>query len=422
MGLAQSRTSGYPLAMNWLEKRIPGGSLVNEFKNENQKMAGAASTTEANSAPGCPTADIGDDSTPWPPEDFFGLSELRTLLEVRVKKGHWLGAYQGIWLGFSQGDPNQEFLCASQSPSVLYRKLKKMAPALPIIVRRASSKEALPRQIEPTTRDPTSQLRRSAFEAVGEARRMLDPDGFLFPFVRLKGFEWFVNELENFECTIVEAEAKSLNKAFSELRGVLFKIEDHAGQWNLTRPHDYFGFSAEFVEAIRSEKEKGAFRVASVKAQRRIDKFLVDSEEAVTKRFEKMRQAADFLRTLANAARTKGGKVGDRATGKETREVLSVLQALAQSKPLKAIAQVAVNGQVDDVLTLKKYKSLERTVSRFSKRVARAVLDQYGPRIVSLNYNHLCHALRDWPWIDSHRDRLALMEAARRGLPHLRRD
>ena len=99
--------------------------------------------------------------------------------------------------------------------------------------------------------------------------------------------------------------------------------------------------------------------------------------------------------------------------------MLKVLQALARGEPLKAIAQVATDGQVDDAKSLKKYKLFERMVSRFSKRVARAVHVEYGPTIVSLDYNHLRYALRDWDWIDYHRDRLALMEAARRGIPHL---
>jgi hypothetical protein len=405
--------------MTGYENEIADGNLVNELKNENRGTACAANTAEANSA-ASPIPDIADDSTLWPREDFFGLSDLRTLMKVRLKKGHWLGAYQGLWPRFSQGSPSQELLCASQSPSILYRRLKKLSPTLPIIFQCAASRKALPEQIEPAKPDRIGRSRRSAFEAIGEARRMLDPDSFLFPFVRLKGFDWFVYELANFECTIVEAEAKSLYKAFSELCAVLLKIEDRAKDWNLTRPHDYFGLSGEFVEALRSGKEKGTFRVTSVKAQRQIDKFLVESEEAVTKRFEKMRQAADFLRTLVNEARRKGGKVGDRATGKETREVLSVLQALARGEPLKAISQIANDGHVDDAKSLKKYKSLERMVSRFSKRVATAVRAQYGPRIVSLDYSHLSYALRDWPWIDRRRDRLALMEAARRGLPHLR--
>jgi hypothetical protein len=342
------------------------------------------------------------------------------LKSVRILKGEWLGVYQGMFLRLSQGTPTQKLLCRSQFPAVLHRKLKRMPLIFPLIVRRASSRDQLPREIEPTKPDHFTQLSRSAYEAVGYARQLLDPDGFSLPSVRLKSYTWFVHELMSFHKLIAQPEAKSLHESLGELCGVLLKIEERAGNRNLTRPSDYFSFSTEFAETLRSEKERGKFSVVNIKAQRRIDKFLADSEEAVTKRFEKMRQAADFLRTLANVARSKGGKVGDRATANETREVLSVLHALAQGEPLKAIAQIAIDGQVDDARSLKKYKSLERMVSRFSERIAKAVRAQYGLTIVSLDYNHLSYALRDWPWIDRRRDRLALMEAARRGLPDLR--
>ena len=45
---------------------------------------------------------------------------------------------------------------------------------------------------------------------------------------------------------------------------------------------------------------------------------------------------------------------------------------------MKAIAQVAIDGQVDDPASLRRYKSLDMLVSRFSKRVARAVQNEYG--------------------------------------------
>jgi hypothetical protein len=87
---------------------------------------------------------------------------------------------------------------------------------------------------------------------------------------------------------------------------------------------------------------------------------------------------------------------------------------------MKAIAQVAIDGAVDDVASLKKYKSLNILVTRFSRRVAQAVRQRYGPRIESLDYNHLFYALDNWSWIDRREDRLALIEAARRGLPRVR--
>ena len=218
---------------------------------------------------------------------------------------------------------------------------------------------------------------------------MLDPDGFALPSVPLKGYEWFVYELMSLEHLITQPEAKSLYKALDELRSTLLKIEDRSRNWNLMRPHELSSLSTEFIGALRSEKEKGKFRVANAKARCRIDKFLADSEEAVTRRFEKMRQAADFLRDLANMCRSKGAKAGDRATGREILKALTVLRRLAEGVPMKAISQVAVDGQVDDAKSLKNYKSLERLVARFSMRVAKAVRDQYGPRIVSLDYPHL---------------------------------
>jgi hypothetical protein len=363
----------------------------------------------------------GNKSIRWPDEDLFLLRELSVLKKVHILKGEWLGVYQDMLYGLSQGSPTQVLLYVSRSPAVLYRKLKDMAITLPLIVRRASSRDQLPREVEPAKPDRFTQLSRSAYEAVAHARQLLDPDGFLLPSVtRLKSYGWFVYELMTIERVIVQSEAKSLDEALGQLCRVLFKIEDRARNWNVIPLSEYSVFSTEFAEALGSEKEKGKFRVANAQAQDKIDRFLADSEAAVLERFKQMRRAAEFLRTLANMARRKGGNVGDCSTSNETRAVLTALHALAQGEPLKAIAQVATNGQVDDAKSLKKYKSLERMISRFSKRVARAVQVQYGPKIVSLDYKHLIYALQDWAWIDLRRDRLALMEAARRGLPHLR--
>ncbi len=146
---------------------------------------------------------------------------------------------------------------------------------------------------------------------------------------------------------------------------------------------------AEFTRLLQTTREENRYRVTGAKAQGRIDEFLANSEEAVAKRFSMMKKAADFLRTLSNKARNKGSKAGDRSTGAEVRNVLSVLHRLAQGEPMKAIAQVAIDGQVDDPASLRRYKSLDMLVSRFSKRVARAVQNEYGVRIVSLDYNHL---------------------------------
>lgn len=393
---------------------------MNEPENGSPRESSTAGPTASECSVENPITNGADASTPWPPEDMFCLNELSVLKKIRTRNGEWLGVYEGFSPGFCQGSGFQELLCASRSPAVLYRSLKRLAVAFPIIVRRAPSKEHVLQHLEPAKPSRVTQLRRSAFEAVGEARRMLDPDDFTFPLVRLKAYDWFVYELMSFDHLIEQPEAKALSEAFSTLCVTLLKIEERAQNWNHMQRHDYSNLSKEFGDALRSEREKSRYRVSSVEAQHRIDKFLADSTEAVTKQFEAMRQAADFLRDLSNMARSKGGKVGDRATGKETLKVLTVLRDLAANIPLKAIAQVEIDGQVDDAKSLKKYKSLERMVSRFSKRLAKAVHHQYGPRITSLGYNHLFHALRDWPWIDSVRDKAALMEAARRGLPDLR--
>jgi len=360
------------------------------------------------------------DSPPWLPEDMLCLAALSTLKKVQTIKGYWLGAYQGIPSGLSQGGPILELLCASRSPSVLSRKLKELGAQFPIFVRRAPSKDKLPIRIEPVQPDRFAQLRRSAYEAVGQARRTLDPDSFLLPFVPLNGYEWFVYELMSFRSLITESEAKSLHKALRELYWTLVKIEDRARSWNLNRPDGYSDLANEFVGAIQTQRGNESFHVANSEAQSTIEKFLAKNEEIVTKRFEKMRQAADFLHSLGNMCRSKGEKAGDRATGTETRKVLTVLDQLAKGNPLKAITQIATDGQVDDLKSLRSYKSADRLVFRFSKRLAKAVYQEYGSGITSLDYNHLFHALRDWPWIDRRRDRLALMEAARRGLPLLR--
>jgi hypothetical protein len=351
---------------------------------------------------------------------MFLIQNFDILKKVRILKGEWLGIYQGIHLGLSQGRPTQELLCASRSLDVLYRKLKKMGVIFPILARRAQSKKILPREIKPAEPDHFTKSCRSAYEAVAYARQLLDPDGFSLFSVRLRSYEWFVYELMNFDHSLEKPEAKSLSENFSELRDMLLKLEARASNWNVMQPQEFVDLSTEFVTALRSAKEKNKFRVTGAKAQRSIDKFLADSEAAVIKRFDNMRRALDFLRTLANRARSKGEKSGDRATGSEIRKVIALLHRLAQGEPLKAIAQVVIEGQVQDDKSLKRYRSLNVLVSRFSKRVARAVREQYGPRIASLDYNHLFHAVRDWNWLDRRTDRMALMEAARRGLPHVR--
>lgn len=393
-------------------------SVVEPDRLNCEAERGAAGTQQASSATE-PAVRTDNSSNPWSQGDRFVLIELDFLKKVRIPIGQWLGAYGWFPRKFSQGTESQELLWASQSTVALYLKLKEVGVTPPIILQRAETRDLLPERIEPVRPDRFAQLARSAYEAVGHARQILNLNSSLHPFLKLKGADWFVFRMFYFDHLITEAEAKKLAEDFSELCRTLLKIEDHASEWSHLKAREYPDFSVEFAEALRVLRQEGKFRVANYKAQRRIDKMLSDSEEAVRQQFERMRQAADFLHDLANEARSKGESAGDRSTGIETRKALSVLTELASGTPLKAIAQVAVGGQVDDVQTMKEYKRLERLVARFSERVAKAVHRQYGPMIRTLDYSHLSYALRDWQWIDRVRDKPALLEAARRGLPEL---
>ena len=275
-------------------------------------------------------------------------------------------------------------------------------------------------ELKPAPPDRTAQLRRSAYEAVAQARRVLDPNGLSNSPAGKERCEWLVFELLNFYKTIRRSEAKSLLGGFGRLQDLLHNFEDRAAKWTRLHPNADLEISEEFAETLHSEVDKGTFRVSDPRAQDRIDKFLSGAKEAVSRRSREMLLALDFLRTIANQARRKGGKVGDSPTRVETRAVINLLDSLARGQALKAIAQVVVNDHVDDARSLKRYKSLERSVSRFCRRMATAVHIQYGPKITSLDFPHLCHAIRDWQWIDPRQDRLALTEAARRGLPHLK--
>jgi hypothetical protein len=133
-----------------------------------------------------------------------------------------------------------------------------------------------------------------------------------------------------------------------------------------------------------------------------------------------MSRAADFLRTLANEARSKGGKPGDRATATEIRKALHIFHRLATGETLKGITQVVIDDHVDDAKSLKQYKRFERTTKRFGKRIAEAVHMQFNPNVPTLNYRYLLHAIRNWPGIDSRQDKRALIQAARLGLPNIR--
>ncbi len=134
----------------------------------------------------------------WPSEHCFLLKDLETLRKVRLLEGDWLGVYEGIHLGLSQANQSQELLCASRSPVSLYRKLRKMAPVLPVMVRRTQLKAHLQQRIEPAKPDRFDKLCRSAYEAVADARQLLDPDSPYLPSVPLKSYEWFVWELTEF--------------------------------------------------------------------------------------------------------------------------------------------------------------------------------------------------------------------------------
>lgn len=359
-------------------------------------------------------SDTANPSTKWPADDLFMLRNLDDFKHVRNPAGEWLGVYGGFSLGFAQGLPVHEVLCTSRSPVVLYRNLKRMAVAFPVLVRRAASKSDLPRQPQPSAPDPRAQQRRKAFEALYTHRRLMNPNGAGHPMVRIKGYNWFVYELLQ-AALIDQPEAASLAEGLRKLCVELLKIEERATDWTPMRPLDYSKLSQQFAEAASSARQEKAFRVSSAKAQLKIDKFLEDSEKCVRDNFRTMRQAAEFLRELGNEAKRKGFPAGDRSTAKQTRRAIEIFRGLASGKSVK---EIAVDEAGEDYE--RRLRSLSVTIRRFEKRVAKAVYDRFGPKVPSLNYLYLVHALDNWPEIDRRRDRDALLEAARRALPNVK--
>jgi hypothetical protein len=393
---------------------------MDEFKIENHEVAGLTCSRESENRAGGSLADLSDCSLAWPRTDSFFLWELLTLKKLQISKGDWLGVYQSMPLTpFSQWAGYQELLCASRSPAVLYRKLKVAALTFPVIVRRTSSRNDLPKQIESAKPDRFRQLSRSAYEAVAEARNMLKPSSLRLPMNPIKGFAWFVWELSD-DRLVAETEKVPLYRALENLCVLLLTIEERTTKWTLSRPQNYLDLATEFRMALEKATASGYFLVHKKEAQDRIEKFLSSSVRSAGRQFGEMSRAADFLRTLANEARRKGGKPGDRATVEEIRKALVVFNRLARGETLKAIAQIAIDDEVDDVRSLRQYKSFERLTKRFGKRVAEAVHKEFGPNIPTLNYNYLFHALRDWPGIDRREDRFALMQAAKQALPKVR--
>src|ERR1700723_947326 len=199
--------------------------------------------------------DAADPSTRWPDDDLFMLRNLDDFKHVRNPEGEWLGVYGGFSLGFAQGEPLHDLLYVSRSPVVLYRNLKRMAVAFPVLVRRAASKSDLPRQLQPSAPDPRAQQRRKAFEALYAHRRLLNPNGAGHPMVRIKGYNWFVYELLQ-AALIDQPEAASLAEGLRKLCVELLKIEERATDWTPMRPLDYSKLAQEFAEATSSARHE----------------------------------------------------------------------------------------------------------------------------------------------------------------------
>jgi len=104
----------------------------------------------------------------WPADNVFLARDKDTLLKVTVDKGEWLGIYRFCGAG-------EELMLASRSPRALYRHVKHFVLDWPIIVRRAESRRGLPQGVYPKELDRFAKLRRSAFEAIAEARKRIDP-------------------------------------------------------------------------------------------------------------------------------------------------------------------------------------------------------------------------------------------------------
>jgi len=232
--------------------------------------------------------------------------------------------------------------------------------------------------------------------------------------VQLKGFEWFVYELLE-TGLIAQSESARLSGSLQGLRITLLNIEERADAWSPMHPLNYSSLADEFTEAVIYARREGAFRVSKVVAQAKIDHYLEGSERCLRKNFDRMRQAAEFLRDLGNEAKRKGSQAGDRPTEKETRRAIEIFRALANGQSLKDIA-VAEAGENYEP----RVRSLSVTAARFEKRIAKAVHHRFGPKVPSLNYLYLLHALEDWPEVDRRKDRDALLEAARRGLPNVK--
>jgi len=136
---------------NELEKKSPAGTGARERFVKRRKHH---STSSAESLP---------------PQDRFMVRDIETLSALSVRKGECLGIYE------SHGNGGLKLVCKSSSPKRLYLDAKRLNSRLQhlLIVYRAKSKGDLPLEIPPKPEDRFSMLRRHAFEAVAEARRIL---------------------------------------------------------------------------------------------------------------------------------------------------------------------------------------------------------------------------------------------------------
>lgn len=364
--------------------------------------------------PGNSAVDPNGASTRWPDEDFFMLENPEDFKKLRNPEREWIGVYRGMSPGVFQGEPIHELLCASRSPSVLFRRLKPMSASFPVFVRRASDRSLLPQQLTSAPPEPLAQLRRKAYDALFTHRHLLDPTDAGHPMVPLKGFEWFFNDLVGTR-KIEHCETARVYNGLRKLFEELSTVEERAAAWTPMQPLDYSHLADQFTEATDSARRDGAFRVSNIDAQAKIDRYLEASKRCLRNNFDRMRQAADFLRDVRNEAKRKGSPVGDRSTAKQTRRAIEIFRGLASGKSLK---EIAVDEAGEDYE--RRLRSLSVTVSRFEKRIAKAVHARFGPNLPSLNYLYLLHALENWLEIDRRKDRDALLEAARRGLPNVK--
>ncbi|MBZ5538235.1 MAG: hypothetical protein LAO31_19960 [Acidobacteriia bacterium] len=127
---------------------------------------------------------------PWQKHAAFYLKNRISIKKVTVSRGEWLGVYQ-------ETNEGGKLLCTSQSPVALYHRLGRVAGICwPVLVRRAQSKEELPRSFQSKT-DYFEWLTHKAFEAIAEARKRRSPDYPMHP-KEQKAKEAAIKQAEDF--------------------------------------------------------------------------------------------------------------------------------------------------------------------------------------------------------------------------------